>query len=169
MPVDVFVSRPTSVTADQKAFLSVLAGRLLERGLNPRTVGVSDFGNESPLLTVRSLLKDCHGALILGLAQTVVADGVAKAGTPREVRLAGLILPTPWNQLEAGMAFALDLPILIVRERGVHSEGVFDPQVGDRFVHQADLTSEWLRSPAFLQPLNEWVVECLADPRRRDE
>ena len=68
-------------------------------------------------------------------------------------------LPTPWNQLEAGIAFALDLPLLIIHESSVAQEGIFDPQIGDRFIHQTDLSLDWLRSKQFLQPYDEWVVE----------
>jgi hypothetical protein len=157
------------VTVEQDAFLQSLTERLVERSLNPRTVGVSDFGNDAPLTTVRRLLDECHGALVVGLAQTLVVTGVSKPGTSREAPIANQHLPTPWNQLEAGIAFAMNLPLLIVRERSVHPDGVFDPQIADRFVHQADLTSEWLGSPAFLQPLNEWVADCSAHRRTRDE
>ena len=128
-------------------------------GLHPQTVGVNQFGNEAPLTTVRRLMETCHGAVILGLAQLHVTTGVHKPGTKAEQRVRSLRLPTPWNQLEAGIAFALDLPLMIVHERGVEPDGIFDPQIGDRFVHQTDLSAGWLDSVAFIQPFQQWVRE----------
>jgi hypothetical protein len=47
----------------------------------------------------------------------------------------GTRFPTPWNQLETGILFALDLPLLVFREKGV-SGGVFDHGVTDVFIHE---------------------------------
>lgn len=55
------------------------------------------------------------------------------------------------------MAYAMGLPLLVVRERGVAADGIFDPAVGELFVHQAELTNTWLSSPAFRQPVSEWL------------
>jgi hypothetical protein len=124
-------------------------------------VGVNQFGNEAPLMTVRRLMEACHGAVVLGLAQLLVTTGVSKPGTSSERRVRSVRLPTPWNQLEAGIAFALDLPLLIVHEAGVEADGIFDPQIGDRFVHQTDLSAAWLASEAFSQPFDQWVNEVM--------
>jgi hypothetical protein len=155
----IFLSRPTTVTHEQSGFCSGLEDRLRDAGLEPQTVGVTLFGDEAPLLTVRRLMEVCHGAVVLGLAQLHVTTGVSKPGTPDEARVRSLRLPTPWNQLEAGIAFALDLPLLIVHETDVEPDGIFDPQIGDRFVHQTDLSPEWLDSDAFIQPFHQWVSE----------
>jgi hypothetical protein len=44
------------------------------------------------------------------------------------------MFPSEWNNLEAGILFALDKPLLVFREPGV-SGGVFDVGVSDVFVH----------------------------------
>lgn len=154
-----FVSRPTKTTTDQAAFCAALDDRLQRADLESKTVGVNQFGNEAPLLTVRRLMESCHGAIVLGLAQLSVTSGVSKPGTEDEQRVRSIRLPTPWNQLEAGIAFALDLPLLIVHEVNVAADGIFDPQIGDRFVHKTDLSSTWLDSDEFTQPFEEWLAE----------
>jgi hypothetical protein len=50
----------------------------------------------------------------------------------------------------------LNLPLLIIREEGV-SSGVFDVGTSDRFVHQAEMNTDWTRSPKFLEPFHRWV------------
>lgn len=46
-----------------------------------------------------------------------------------------IIIPTPWNHLEAGILFGLKLPLLIFKEDGVEG-GVFDYGITDVFVHE---------------------------------
>jgi hypothetical protein len=92
-----------------------------------------------------------------------VVEAVVKPGTPEETKIQDRFWPTPWNQLEAGVAFALQLPLLIIRESGVEG-GVFDAGNTDRFVHQAEMTDEWFQGQPFLQPLNEWLAEMVRRP-----
>ena len=35
-------------------------------------------------------------------------------------------IPTAWNQIEASMAIALQVPILVLREGRLHREGIFE-------------------------------------------
>jgi hypothetical protein len=60
-----------------------------------------------------------------------------KRGTPKATKVkskSGVAFPTPWNQLEAGILFALSLPLIVFRESAV-SGGVFDVGSTDLFVH----------------------------------
>jgi hypothetical protein len=131
----------------------VLAGE----GLQARTLGVTDYPGLAPLAEVLALMRQCNGALVLGLRQLHVETGEAKAGTPAAAMVADLYLSTPWNQIEAGMAIALGLPLLVAREEGVES-GVFDIGSSDRFIHQVEFGAEWLESPRFRQPFEAWVA-----------
>ncbi|MGA2452021.1 MAG: hypothetical protein ABSG93_00755 [Solirubrobacteraceae bacterium] len=154
----VFVSKPNALNLEQALFWDRLRQILIERGLAPRTLGETDYPNSAPIDAVRRVLDDCDGAIILGMVQLRVADGLLKAGSPSEQNATGTLWPTAWNHIEAAMAFMRDLPLLIVRERGI-SGGVFDVGNTDRFVHQADMSPDWLASEPFLQPFNEWLEE----------
>ncbi len=113
------------------------------------------------MTAVKRIMVGCQGAIVLGLRQSRVVEGVEKEQTAQESPMENIFLPTPWNQIEAGMAFMLDLPTLLIREDGVQG-GVFDLGSTDRFVHKINLpTGEWLRSPQFLQPFNEWFAEVV--------
>lgn len=157
----IFLSRPSTVTPDQEKFLKRLDRILTERNLTARTVGQTDYPNEAPIGKVRSVMLDCHGAIIVGLKQIHIVSGLMKPGTPKESAYNDVFLPTAWNNLEAGIAFALGRPLLILREPGVEG-GVFDVGSTDRFVHQANLTGRtWLRSQQFMQPFNSWHEEVM--------
>jgi hypothetical protein len=42
-------------------------------------------------------------------------------------------LPTPWNELEAGMGLIRNLPILLVKDPSIDS-GIFDEKLSECFV-----------------------------------
>jgi hypothetical protein len=154
----VFVSKPNALNEQQAVFWARLSRILGERGLAARTLGETDYPNSGPIEAVRRLLDDCDGAIVLGLSQLEVQQGVLKRGAPAEVDASDTKWPTAWNHIEAAMAYVLRLPMLIIREPGV-AGGVFDVGNTDRFIHQAEISEEWLASPKFLQPFNEWLEE----------
>ncbi len=156
---DVFVSKPSTLTEHQQEFWQQLKTRLEERSLRIRTLGTTDYSNDAPIGAVKNVMDQCQGAVILGFKQIRMIEGVSKEGTEKQETLKGNLLPTPWNHIEAGMAFAFGLPMLVVKEAGVGG-GVFDLGTSDKFIHEVTLPGEmWLRSEAFLQPLNQWVED----------
>lgn len=81
------------------------------------------------------IARHCAGGLILGFSQVTVDRGRQKVGTADAIPTPkGLRIPTPWNHLEAGILFALQVPLLVFREEGI-AGGVFDNGVTDVFVH----------------------------------
>ena len=63
-------------------------------------------------------------------------------GTKDEQKVEGAQLPTPWNQIEAGMAAGLGLPILVLRTEAAGG-GIFDlPSEAGDVVH-VDLREPW--------------------------
>lgn len=155
---NVFVSKPNALTKVQTNFWVQLRELLEQRNLVPRTLGETDYPNGSPISAVRDLMISCDGAIVLGFQQIEVLIGTEKKDTPKKRSVNGARFPTPWNQIEAAMAFAFEKPVLILREEGV-SGGIFELGNTDRFIHSAELTSDWLRSQQFLQPLTRWQEE----------
>ncbi len=103
--------------------------------LEARALGRTDYPKDFPLREVLVLARHCSGGVILGFSQFRANGGVWKAGTASERSTTDPVLvPTAWNQLEAGIMFGLGLPLLIFKESGVEG-GVFDPGVTDVFVH----------------------------------
>jgi hypothetical protein len=161
MDISVFVSRPNSLDENQDLTMKRIDELLEARGLRARTIGKTDFPNVSPMKAVEQLMRQCSGAVILGFPQTVMYEGVSKPGTSNEAILKNTILPTPWNHIEASMAFMLDLPLLVIRDRGLEG-GIFDVGTTGNFIHTFPLnTQEWLGNQSFLQPFNEWHREVV--------
>jgi hypothetical protein len=160
MNINVFVSRPNAVDDNQKETIIKIESLLIERGIHPRTIGSTDFPNVSPMKAVEKLMKQCSGAVILGIPQTYIKEGISKQNTKQESQVKDKLLPTPWNQIEASMAFMLDLPLLIIRHDGING-GIFDIGTTGHYIHTFDVNDQyWIKDQSFLQPFNEWY-NCL--------
>ena len=159
--ISVFISKPNALTSGQDSAWQALKRLLEERDLMPRSIGAIDYPNDAPLTAVVRVMQNCKGAMILGFGQTLLRDGVLKPGTEDETSIQGLLLPTPWNQIEGGIAFELGLPLFVAREKGVEG-GVFDYGVLGNYLHTFDLSGdEWLADERFLQPFNSWYAEVI--------
>ena len=145
MRIPVFVSCPTALSPAQEKAQDLLMEELELLRLEPRALGRSDYPTDLPLREVLVLGTHCSGGLILGFEQFFAKDGVHKRGTSEEITVDnGIAYPTPWNQIEAGILFALGLPLLVFRDERIKG-GIFDPGVTDVFVHRiplATITSE---------------------------
>jgi hypothetical protein len=127
--------------------------------LEPRALGRSDYPSDCPLREVSVIANHCSGGLILGFRQFSATSGTWKPGTKeqRPVRRGKPeAFPSPWNQLEAGILFGLQLPLLIFREASVRG-GVFDDGVTDVFIHEmpkGDISDQNLEG--FREVLLKW-------------
>ena len=134
MDIPVFVSCPTSLSPDQEQARKIIRGHLRRFKQEDRALGRSDYPTLSPLREVLVIAKRCAGGIILGFEQFHSLNGISKPGTPEQTRKKDVAFPTPWNNLEAGILFGLELPLLIFKENSV-TGGVFDAGVTDVFVH----------------------------------
>jgi hypothetical protein len=119
--------------------------------LEPRALGRSDYPDEYPLREVFVIARHCSGGIILGFEQCIASSGTWKRGTAEEKAFGAkdhVSFPTPWNHLEAGILFGMQLPLLIFKEAGI-SGGVFDRGVTDVFIHRMpvpDIAARELRA-----------------------
>jgi hypothetical protein len=136
MLIPIFLSAPSveNLNAEQRPIYDAIIEAIGDVGLEARNLGQSDYPDEAPLKEVVQIARRCSGGIVLGFTQTVLEKGIAKPGTQNKV-LSNMPLPTPWNQLEAGILFSLRLPVLVFRENGI-SGGVFDDGVSDVFIHK---------------------------------
>jgi hypothetical protein len=110
------------------------------------------------------IARHCSGGVILGFEQYRSLTGIRKPGAAEEQRQdTPVIVPTPWNHLEAGILFGLRLPILIFRERGIEG-GVFDPGVSDVFIHEMPAPTD---TKARKEGLSDVFLKWQAEVRRQ--
>ena len=132
--IPVFVSCPTTLSKEQEKYNAKINKLLAQNGLERRALGRSDYPLENPLKEVYALARHCAGGLILGFEQLYLEQGVKKRGSADEAPIESLSLPTPWNNLEAGILYSLDLPLMIIKEKNIGG-GIFDVGTSTYFVH----------------------------------
>jgi hypothetical protein len=163
--IPVFVSTPNALSAEQDKAHRFLLGELGQLGFEARTLGRTDYPTSFPLREVLTLAKHCSGGVVLGFSQFEATAGVAKKGTPYKRTIKkGMseCFPTAWNHLEAGILFALDVPLLVFREHGI-SGGVFDNGVTDLFVHpMPKIDVEYTDKKALRAVFHKWSAQVRA-------
>lgn len=121
---DVFVSVGEVFAEHQETFVHAVEERLRSEGLIPHTVGRNTFGADAPLKTITELMRTCTGVVVIALERCYIVSGSERRGGDNETRLADVKLATPWNQVEAAMAYSRGLPLMVIVEVGVKNEGL---------------------------------------------
>jgi hypothetical protein len=140
----IFLSLPSQRTPAQEAVCDRLATLLRRRGLEPLTLPRREYPPSDAMSEVYRRLAGCAGIMVFGLR-------------PADARVTARLGATPWTHLEAGMAFACNLPMLIVRESGVET-GAFDSAVAGHHTHLFDLTETWSDEDA-LSSIAPWLAQ----------
>ena len=103
-----------------------------------------------------NLMKICRAAIILGCPQYEVRATLSKAATAQQEILS--VFPTPWNQIEATLAFKERIPVLVIAHEGV-SGGVFDYGITGEYVHAGNLSlKDWYLKRDFQGVFKDWQM-----------
>lgn len=141
MKIPIFVSAPTVLSDVQEASRHLILRELEHNDLDWRALGRSDYPTELPLREVLTIARHCAGGVILGFCQFRADTGAWKPDTSGEKNISTpTYFSSPWNQLEAGILFALGVPLLVFKESNI-SGGVFDNGVTDVFIHPMPLAA----------------------------
>ncbi len=156
MATDVFVSVGRACTTTQEAFIQEVENILRRNGISPRAVGRSDFSSKQPLKFIQELMGQCRGTVIIAFERLYVADGEEKRGSQNPKPVRNEILPTVWNQIEAGMAYVLGQPLLVIMEEGSRHEGLLE-EGKDWYVLKVKIAPDSTRSSEFQGVLDDWI------------
>lgn len=133
MGISVFLSYSLSPSSRQARFVARMVEDLEERGLEPRTLGVTDYDSDNPLRAIRRVLVESNGLLTIAFRRVEIHAGTLRyldaRGDVCERDVGGTWTTNPYCHVEAAMAFELGLPVLVLREDGVHEEGVLSAGV----------------------------------------
>ena len=129
-------------------------------GFEPEQFGVGLAPHREGWTVERAtkLIRQCDGALILGLARTrldvphQVFDGVKMVATE------AVLLPTPYNHLEGAIAISHQMPLLILVEAGMDRAGIFASGIKPATI-PAEADEKWVASGAFRGHFDAWAKE----------
>ena len=163
--LNVFVSVGGTATEKQEAFVRAVEDRLRSEGLVPHTVGRNTFSADAPLKTVTELLDRCSGTVVIALERSYFVAGIEKRGGPKESALTEVKLPTPWNHIEAAMSYARGLPLMVIVEAGLKSEGLLERGY-DWYVQWVAPEAVALTSNEFNGVLASWKRKMVEAPKK---
>jgi len=161
MQKKIFVSVGKTSTPEQEQFLCAIEDRLRAEGLSPHTVGRNTFSAKAPLKSVMELISECSGAVVLALERTHFPNGTERRGSPSATELEDVRLPTPWNQIEAALAYCKERPLLVIVEEGLRDEGLLE-KGNDWYVQRLRPTHAALSTVEFNGILASWKEEVMA-------
>nr|WP_294545678.1 hypothetical protein [uncultured Rhodopila sp.] len=153
--MNVFVSVGTGLNPQQEAFVSAIEARLRAVGLIPCTIGRNTFSADAPLHAVVDLMDRCAGAVVIALERYRFTNGVERRGSAKERSVGVVALPTPWNQIEAAMAYSRGLPLLVLVDESLRCDGLLE-KGNDWYVLELALDPTSLNSPAFSGVVDSW-------------
>ncbi len=155
MAIDVFMSVGRTSTLVQETFVAAMADYMRQQGLNPRTVGRTDFHTSQPLRLMKELMLQCAGTIVIAYERIHILRGFEQRNSASQQPIYQENLPTVWNQIEAAMAYVMDHPLLVLAEHGMRGEGLLETNY-DWYVQQIDLTPTVIESPGFIASFADW-------------
>lgn len=173
MGVPIFLSHPRPNSEQQRQLVDAVRGYFAERDLEPHTLGVDEYDTEVPLASIRRLMLECNGVLVLALRRYRVDQGCSvhlSNGQAVERDISGRWLTSPWSHIEAGMGFQLGLPVLVFRESGVLADGVLEQGVMASYMPELSLdgdAAEVLKTREFRQLINRFEGDVRELRRRK--
>lgn len=155
MAIDVFMSVGRTSTAAQEEFVSEIEQYLRDSGLTPRTVGRTDFSSLQPLKSIKQLMNQCAGTVVIAFERIHIQEGLERRGSGTEKLIRNESLPTVWNQIEAGMAYVLGHPLLVIVEQGLRSEGLLETGY-DWYIQWVDTDVSIVNDQEFAEIFADW-------------
>lgn len=154
MVIRVFISKGSAANNEQRQFVDAVLEMLEFAGLSPRIMGENEWSFEQPLRAIRKIMKECDGAVVIAFTRTKFKSGV-EYKKDNVLKISDVSLPTTWNHIEASMAYAYGLPLLVVAENGLKPEGLIEDGYDWR-VYWTDLNPEVVKSDSFKGFLHSW-------------
>lgn len=82
--------------------------------------------------SVAEKVKTADAMIVFGFKQTLVEKGCYRPNSTESNQLTDKWIPSPWNEIEVGMAVMLDIPIFMVKmEEDDLTTGIFDEVLSD--------------------------------------
>jgi len=160
----IFVSVGRTSTVAQEQFVEAIEARLRAEELTPCTVGRNYWTAGAPLKAVVELMRECSGVVIIALERTYFPAGTELRGNPKQIALTETRLPTPFNQVEAAMAYCHGHPLLLLVEDGLRSEGLLE-EGNDWYILRVEPSATALSTAKFNGVFASWKKDVLG-PRK---
>jgi hypothetical protein len=153
----VFISKGSNATNRQREYIDAVLDTLRLVGLNPRIMNENEWSHSQPLKAIKRIIRECDGIVVIAFTRTRYDKGIEVRSEDNK-ELNNISLPTPWNHIEAAIAYTFDLPILVIAENGLKSEGLIERGY-DWQVYWSNWSPADVKSESFKGFLNSWKTD----------
>lgn len=156
----IFLSRATVLPNEYIDSFNHFESFLKEHECEIKTLGVTMFTSSTPLKAINSEIQKCDGCIIFGTPQMIVNQTILKPNTTNQKKIenTSISFSTPWNQIEAALAYAHEKPLMIISDELIHQEGFFENSTSKNFIQRYNLkSSKWYNSQAFIEITQDWL------------
>jgi len=136
----VFVSTITPHLPRQEGFLQDLLIEMRQLGLEPMRVEFDEYDRRDPIAKVLQVLGGCQALLSVGLTRSHAYFLRDREGSAKESESVHRWYTSGWLNLEAGAAFALKRHVMVMCEKELAQDGIFD--------------RDWNSSPPFVMTMS---------------
>jgi hypothetical protein len=163
---NVFISIGSQFADQQGKFLDGLIDLLRSCDIEPRVINKTDYPTGNPLKDISRIMRECQGVIIVAYERTYFDSGIEKRKSPQEKPLESVRYTTPWNQIEASMAFALGLPIIVMMEKGLREEGLLEEKY-DWYVERLSISADAFSDKDVRGRIMAWCRRVQTDKPQR--
>ena len=136
-PVDggkkIFFSMPGTMTKADELVTTAYRDYLEKNGFDVLYYKKDNYPEFGQFTRIKESVMESSAMIVFGFKQVKIGHGKYYPGTAIEHEVNEKYLPTPWNELETGMALARNLPILLVKDPSIET-GIFDEKLSECFV-----------------------------------
>jgi len=163
---NIFISMGSPFTPSQGQFLDALMDLLRACDVEPRVINKTDYPTGNPLSDISRVIGECQGAIVVAYERTYFDNGLEKRKSPQEKSIASVRYTTPWNQIEASMAFALGMPILVLMELGLREEGLLEEKY-DWYIERLEISAEAFQNKDVRARIMAWCRRVQTQKKSR--
>lgn len=155
-----YLSVGTPHREEQAHFVEFLRNHLRLKGVQLETLGSTNYSSRKPLIPIKQRMERMSGCVVLAMERFFCKDGYYRKGSDRQELVPEIYLTTAWTHIEAAMAYQIGLPMLILREKKVRSEGMIDMNTHDWNIYEFDpLDTKSITDGPLGQVIEGWVEE----------
>lgn len=154
MKIEIFISKGGDESTAQRAFVDAVIDALKTAGIKSRIMYENEWSHEQPLKVIKKTISECDGLLVIAYTRSEFEMG-KELRCDKEQELSNIKLPTTWNHIEGAIAYTYELPIWIIAESGLKSEGLIEKGY-DWNVYWSSLDVEEVKSDKFRGYLQSW-------------
>ncbi|WP_057833250.1 hypothetical protein [Colwellia sp. TT2012] len=156
MEIEIFISKGGDESTLQRAFVDAVIDALKTAGIKSRIMFENEWSHEQPLKVIKKTISECDGLLVIAYTRSEFEKG-KELRCNIEKELTNIKLPTTWTHIEGAIAYAYELPMWIIAEDGLKSEGLIEKGY-DWNVYWSNLDVDEVKSDKFRGYLQSWKL-----------